>query len=272
MSDFHYFIDALDQLKNTSSTNEKVKILQDLKDNDVEIAKDFFEKALSPKYQFGLKQFPEYDISKEPDRPDMYHFVECAYTRLLEDKTDLKTFINSVLETLTHDEYELFRKICLKDPDCGVSGALVNRVWNGLLDTGIYLCKAVAYSDKAMENIKYPCYVQKKEDGARCLAFLKHDGTVELFSANGKRYTGLDYLESALRNTLNELSLDGIQLMDCDFVLDGELLVMSNLMHGTVLPRKAGNGILNKSIRGTITKNEADMVHFVMWDIIPIDE
>ena len=272
MSDFHYFIDALDQLKNTSSTNEKVKILQDLKDNDVEIAKDFFEKALSPKYKFGLKQFPDYDMSKEPDRPDMYHFVECAYTRLLEDKTDLKTFINSVLETLTHDEYELFRKICLKDPDCGVSGALVNRVWNGLLDTGIYLCKAVAYSDKAMENIKYPCYVQKKEDGARCLAFLKHDGTVELFSANGKRYTGLDYLESALRNTLNELSLDGIQLMDCDFVLDGELLVMSNLMHGTVLPRKAGNGILNKSIRGTITKNEADMVHFVMWDIIPIDE
>ena len=272
MSDFHYFVNALEQLKNTSSINEKAKILQDLKDNDVEIAKDFFEKALSPKYQFGLKQFPEYDISKEPDRPDMYHFVECAYTRLLEDKTDLKTFINSVLETLTHDEYELFKRICLKDPNCGVSAGLVNRTWNGLIDTGIYLCKAVAYSDKVMENIQYPCYVQKKEDGARCLAFVKQNGTVNLFSANGKPYTGLNYLENALRDTVLELVSNDTKFMDCDFVLDGELVVMDNVMRGTVLPRKAGNGILNKSIRGTISQKEADNVHFIMWDLISIDE
>lgn len=272
MSDFHYFVNTLEQLKNTTSTNEKVKILQDLKEKDVEIAKDFFEKALSPKYQYGLKQFPDYVISKEPDRPDMYHFVECAYTRLLEDKTDLKAFIASVLETLTKDEYELFRKICMKDPECGVSGALVNRVWSGLIDTGIYLCKAVAYSDKAMQNITYPCYVQKKEDGARCLAFIKLDGTVNLFSANGKPYTGLNYLENALSDTVKELANNDTRFLDCDFVLDGELVVMSSIMRGTVLPRKAGNGILNKSIRGTISQKEADNVHFVMWDLIPIDE
>ena len=47
---------------------------------------------------------------------------------------------------------------------------------------------------------------------------------------------------------------------------------MSSIMRGTVLPRKAGNGILNKSIRGTISQKEADNVHFVMWDLIPIDE
>ena len=272
MSDFHYFVKALDNLKATSSINEKVKILQDLKENDVEIAKDFFQKALSPQFQFGLKRFPDYDKSKEPDRPDMYHFVECAYTRLLEDKTDIKAFIASVLETLTEDEYNLFRKICLKDPDCGVSAGLVNRVWKGLIDTGIKLCKAVAYSDKAMEEITYPCYVQKKEDGARCLAFVKQDGTVNLFSANGKPYTGLNYLEHALSDTVLELVNNNTKFLDCDFVLDGELVVMDNFMRGTVLPRKAGNGILNKSIRGTISQKEADKVHFVMWDLIPIDE
>lgn len=272
MSDFHYFTEALDQLKATSSINEKVKILKELKEKDVEIAKDFFQKALDPQFQFGLKRFPDYDKSKKPDRPDMYHFVECAYTRLLEDKTDIKTFIASVLETLTEDEYNLFRKICLKDPDCGVSAGLVNRVWKGLIDTGIKLCKAVAYSDKALEKITFPCYVQKKEDGARCLAFVRpKDGTVNFFSSNGKTYTGLETLEYRILEACHDYINDCCRFTN-NFVLDGELLVISGFGNFSFLPRKVGNGILNKSIKGTISEKEASKVYFVIWDFIPEEE
>lgn len=268
MLDFDYFIEALDKLKRTSKTSEKLAILNEIKETDVEFAQDFFSKCLDNKYQFGLKQIPNY-VGPEPDRVSMYHLVECAYDRLLHDKTDLKTFIKEVMKTLTKDEYRLFTLICKKDPSCGVSVALVNRVWPGLISCSSKVCKAVPYSEKALERIKFPCYAQKKEDGARCLCFIESD-SVTFKSANGKEYTGLTKLAEAILKANKEFQeYLKTHYKETNFVLDGELLVFHN---GTELPRKIGNGILNKSIKGTISEAEADNVWFIVWDWIPYEE
>jgi ATP-dependent DNA ligase len=54
-------------------------------------------------------------------------------------------------------------------------------------------------------------------------------------------------------------------------VLDGELLVLDE-DKATLLDRKTGNGILNKAVKGTISKEEADRVVMVVWDMIPVND
>ena len=65
--------------------------------------------------------------------------------------------------------------------------------------------------DKRKHDISYPCYVQPKYDGIRCLAMLK-DGEVHLMSRKGKPFPHLQHL----RNEMKEILEEGI-------VLDGEL-------------------------------------------------
>ena len=265
--EFDTLVDTLKKLESTTKTSEKVELLQSLKDADIDIALDFFQKCLDVKYQFGCKQLPDYP-ENEPDRPSSYHFVEIAYTRLLEDKTGISAFLDAVIHTLTRDEYMLFTRICKKDPSCGVSVALVNRVWEHAIDTGIKLCKAEPYSVKTMKNIKYPCYVQKKEDGARCLCFVDtENSTVKFLSSSGKEYTCLIELENEIWQSQYFFSLEH---NNESFVLDGELVVLDN--NNNIMPRKEGNGFLTKSIRGTITESEAERIRFVIWDYIPFSE
>ena len=265
--EFDTLVDTLKTLESTTKTSEKVALLQSLKDADIDIALDFFQKCLDVKYQFGCKQLPDYP-ENEPDRPSSYHFVEIAYTRLLEDKTGISAFLDAVIHTLTRDEYMLFTRICKKDPSCGVSVALVNRVWEHAIDTGIMLCKAEPYSVKMMKNIKYPCYVQKKEDGARCLCFVDtENSTVKFLSSSGKEYTRLIELENEIWQSQYFFSLEH---NNESFVLDGELVVLDN--NNNIMPRKEGNGFLTKSIRGTITESEAERIRFVIWDYIPFSE
>lgn len=265
--EFNTLVDTLKKLESTTKTSEKVELLQSLKDADIDIALDFFQKCLDVKYQFGCKRLPDYP-ENEPDRPSSYHFVEIAYTRLLEDKTGISAFLDAVIHTLTRDEYMLFTRICKKDPSCGVSVALVNRVWEHAIDTGIKLCKAEPYSVKMMKNIKYPCYVQKKEDGARCLCFVDtENSTVKFLSSSGKEYTCLIELENEIWQSQYFFSLEH---NNESFVLDGELVVLDN--NNNIMPRKEGNGFLTKSIRGTITESEAERIRFVIWDYIPFSE
>jgi ATP-dependent DNA ligase len=53
-----------------------------------------------------------------------------------------------------------------------------------------------------------------------------------------------------------------------DCVFDGELLVMLDGDH-QFADRQTGNGILNKANKGTISAEEAAMVHATVWDLIP---
>ena len=88
-------------------------------------------------------------------------------------------------------------------------------------------------------------------------AILK-DGKCEFRSRNGK------LLE--LHNTLEH---EFLQHGQDNMVYDGELLVVDSLDAGSILERKEGNGILNKAVKGTINKEEANRVVCTLWDAIP---
>lgn len=65
--------------------------------------------------------------------------------------------------------------------------------------------------DKSPEKIEFPCYIQPKLDGHRCVAIVKN-GKCELFSRQRKPITGVPHINAAIE----ALGLDNI-------ILDGEL-------------------------------------------------
>jgi ATP-dependent DNA ligase len=54
-------------------------------------------------------------------------------------------------------------------------------------------------------------------------------------------------------------------------VIDGELVVLG-AYDGEILDRKTGNGILNKAVKGTITKEDSKRVRLIAWDLIPLED
>lgn len=63
-------------------------------------------------------------------------------------------------------------------------------------------------------NIKYPCYVQPKLNGVRCLAKKIDENTIVFTSRKGKKYTTLDHLVPAL-----------LENMVVGEILDGEIYI-----------------------------------------------
>jgi ATP-dependent DNA ligase len=94
-------------------------------------------------------------------------------------------------------------------------------------------------------------------DGMRFNAIVR-SGNVEFRSRNGKEILLLGNLEKEFA------ALAG----DVDCVFDGELLVMFEGDH-QFADRQTGNGILNKANKGTISAEQAALVHATVWDVIP---
>lgn len=242
------------ELKKITSINDKLSILLKYY-NDNELQK-FFVYSLN-KQKYGIKKIPENIIIQEKTSTvdDFNNGL-----KLLDDLSSRKITgnkaINAVIEYLEGNDYfiyQLFTKMLTKFPDCGVSQLLCNRIWNNMFIQDIKLCKAQPYSEKNISEIHYPAISQRKCDGARCLAFCENKN-VTLYTSNGKKYYNL----LDLCNEIANINID-------NFILDGELLVIEN---NKVFSRKEGNGILNKSIHNTITPEEANKVHFIVWDII----
>lgn len=254
-------IDIIHSIKETASTLKKLEILEANKDNKE--LKAYFFYCLNSK-KFGIKKIPDAN-APEWDSQD----CGCVYTicLLLDMLSSRKITGNKAIEEVARMRYkldkgldEIFINMLQKNPRCGVSIALVNRVWENLIPVEAKLCKAEPFSKKSFENIVYPAFSQRKCDGARCIAVFI-DGEVTFYTSKGLVYNRLDSLAEEVKNFY-----DGTT----NFVVDGELLISSD--DEGVCSRKTGNGILNKSIKNTISEKEAESVRFVVWDYIPYEE
>ena len=243
------------KLKNTSSILKKLEILKSYENE--EDVKDFFFYTLND-YNYGIKNLKDVVIceSSSVTFSNMISLLE----ELRNHEVTGNAAIKKVLELLSscdESSRDIFLCMLQKKTRCGVSVKLVNKVWPNLISVSAKLMKARPYSQKNLNNIEFPAISQRKCDGARCLAII-NDGDVKLISSSSNEYYDLN----ALREEVNYFG-DNI-------VLDGELLVVDS--HEKVLSRKEGNGILNRSLHNTISNEDADMVRYVIWDIIPIND
>lgn len=248
-------LSILDQLAATTKGTEKLAILEANKDNAT--LKHVFALALDPMINYWIKKIPAYNKTKRlTPEPLTSAFISLSkLTNRQVTGNAAAALLVQTLESISIDDAVVIERIIGKDLRCGVAAATANKVWGNDFIKEFPVMKASPLDDKALARIKFPAISQLKVDGLRCTAVLD-GGVVTLYSAAG-----------------NVIDLGNVPLMDTlarcmtpDFVVDGELVVVD--ANGKVLPRKTGNGIINKAVRGTISKEEADRVRFMVFDDI----
>lgn len=96
---------------------------------------------------------------------------------------------------------------------------------DSLIEGGVVPMLAQKFSAHG-HKIKYPCYVQPKLDGIRCIAIVK-DGRCTLWSRTRKRITSVPHIERELENAFRgrgEITLDG-ELYNHEMKADFEKIV-----------------------------------------------
>lgn len=261
--------DIIMELEDTSSRNEKIKILRHHLSNEVLIRVLYL--ALNPMIRFWVKQLPEYTPEKSRDpHTNFYKVLGDLQEQICgRQKTghDALNYIKEVLETVSIDQAMVLERVIQKDLKCGVKAATVNKVWKNLIPE--YPCmKASKLSDKVLNNIEFPCYAQIKSDGMRINIHVAPDKeTVSYFSRNGKPvFCNNEQLDADAISIASSMTL--IAGM---YVLDGEMVAVDPKTE-ELLPRKESNGICNKAIRGTISEDEKETLRIVLWDYIPFPE
>jgi hypothetical protein len=247
-----------DSLAANASRNFKIEQLEANSDN--EILREVIRLALDPFTQFYQRKIPEYEFVGEDSehQTSLEMAMQNLYYLSSREVTGNAAIahLRAILSGLEPDDAKVIERIIQKDLKCGVDVSTANKVWSHLIPE--YPCMLCSpFEQKLVDKIQFPAYAQMKMDGMRFNAIVR-DGKVEFRSRNGKQILLLGNLEAEFAALAGEV--------DC--VFDGELLVMLDGDH-QFADRQTGNGILNKANKGTISAEEAAMVHATVWDLIP---
>jgi hypothetical protein len=248
----------LNSLAENASRNFKIDQLNAQSDN--ETLREVIRLALDPFTQFYQRKIPEYEFVGEDSehQTSLEMAMQNLYYLSSREVTGNAAIahLRAILSGLEPDDAKVIERIIAKDLKCGVDVSTANKVWSGLIPE--YPCMLCSpFEQKLVDKIKFPAYAQMKMDGMRFNAIVR-DGKCEFRSRNGKEILLLGNLEQEF------ISLAGS--IDC--VFDGELLVMLEDEH-QFADRQTGNGILNKANKGTISAEQAALVHASVWDLIP---
>jgi hypothetical protein len=247
-----------DSLAANASRNFKIEQLEANSDN--ETLREVIRLALDPFTQFYQRKIPEYEFVGEDSehQTSLEMAMQNLYYLSSREVTGNAAIahLRAILSGLEPDDAKVIERIIQKDLKCGVDVSTANKVWSHLIPE--YPCMLCSpFEQKLVDKIQFPAYAQMKMDGMRFNAIVR-DGKVEFRSRNGKQILLLGNLEAEFAALAGEV--------DC--VFDGELLVMLDGDH-QFADRQTGNGILNKANKGTISAEEAAMVHATVWDLIP---
>lgn len=244
-------LSILNRLEATSSRLEKERILKENKSN--QMLKTAFRLALDPSINFYIKAIPELSGNRVWPMTDLestFEMLETGLAGRLIRGTEARERLAAALGALEGADQEVVRRVIGRNLRCGVSESTVQKIWPDLQLS--WPCMLVSTGE-----IAFPCLAQTKCDGMRFNAVVEN-GKVTYRSRVGK--------ELDLFGVLDKDVLD--LTADQDFVLDGELLMAGP--DGKPMDRKTGNGLLTKFQKGTGTKDLAQQIRAVVWDIIPL--
>lgn len=221
-------IEIIEKIRNTTSTNEKVIILQENYDNDK--LRTILNLTYNPYIQFGVKKLP----NGLPLEFNFDEFVKIALECAKKEGNLSKRQKQQLSLKMGRDKTrELLEKVIKKDLECGINIKLINK--SGIIhieEFGIMLAKPCEYLDKFLENNE-KFYCNMKYDGVRVVTKVK-DGSITFYSRNGKIYDNFEYLKPYIKQSLGEIT---------EITLDGEVTHNDFQQLMTITKRKDNNGI-----------------------------
>lgn len=252
-------LQILEDIGSNTTKSHKINLIEKHKVNAQFLS--VVKMALDPYMNFYIRKIPSYATPATPTKTLDWAMaqLEKLSSRELTGHAGIE-HLRTILSSLSADDATVVSRIIGKDLRCGMADGLVNAVLEGFIPT--YPCLlARPYDQKNIKNIVYPALSQLKADGLR--VNVQINGTaISICGRSGRDIELGDVMDS-----------EWIELgkqFDGPVVIDGELVVVDK--DGKILPRKIGNGIINKAIKGTITAAEAKMVRAQIWDVIPLAE
>ncbi|UYD60158.1 hypothetical protein OPFAMLBM_00137 [Aeromonas phage avDM12-TAAL] len=276
-----FVLDILKAIAAEDSTNKKQQIVEYHK--NVPGLSTCFKFAYNKQINFGInkKTFPVVvDFHNKTDIIATLTFMETyLVTRALTGGTAVAELAKALSMGNAHD-YEVIRRVMFRDLEIGIGATIANKVWADLCPKQPQMLAQPEDDKLSMAIInRGHAIAELKADGARCFTDIDADtDSITMYSRAGNEYMGLDKLKEAIKKS-------GMQ----NWVIDGELVYrkqkavatgLSALMEDDsdefdkaedVSDREEGNGIVNKSLKNSITVDEADCIVYQVWDIIPRD-
>ena len=250
-------VSIIEELRNTSSTNEKKAILTKYEDkNDL---KKLLELTYNPhkKYKMTEKSIDINDFDE--NGVDGYVCFGALLKKLSESNINdkLRQDTNKFLAFTDERIRDLYKCVLLKDLKIGVNASTINKVWKGLIptsETGVDIKPMLASKFDFDKSPKGEFCVTEKLDGIRCMAICKED-SIQLFSRQGKLIEGCVSIETTLMGMRMQVGRD--------FVLDGELLAM-NCGYDTVY---------KETTKRVKNKNEIkEGIYYMAFDMLEMEE
>lgn len=243
--------DIIEQLQNTSSTNDKKEILKEyINDNE-------FHEFLT--YVYDEVNYI-YGKSKLPAMPDTGTY-EIYDSKLSEFYALINDMSSGVLKGNAADEamidycvgkplyyQDLLFYVIKRNIKAGINVKGINEVFGHIIPVAPYMrCESESYMSKRIVYKPNGALAQSKADGAftNCEINEAYEDVV-MTTRSGKQF-----LSSVFLNSLSNIA----ELHDVGhIVIHGELLVKN--IDGTIMDRSKGNGKLNKYFKRASTLNE----------------
>lgn len=223
--------DLFNILRNTASTNERLKILEENMNTTV---KRVFLKAYNEdKYNIRSLRVQPKDLFyvRTLDNPDDWYMFEDVLNKL-RDRTvtgnDAINLVNNTLSFYSIEEQEILIGVIQKNLKVGVSRDNFQKICP-IFNIDYQVSLAYNLDDvKGVDPVDGSYYASRKLDGCRCICLvhseLQDNITVvsepRFYSRQNKEFTTLDKLKEPVKRLIEGYHLTG------DIVLDGEVCIL----------------------------------------------
>ena len=253
------------EISNISSTSDKIEFIKNHQDkidfintikflidpnNITGISSKKWNKA---KIYRNCLNFTNFTNSNEIDfQRDIFDYLLENHTGRDEDIYYLKSICHSWCED--NEDFIFFEKLITKNIQIGIQAKNLNKAIPNLVNSfDIALCSKYE-NCKDIINDENEYEITIKIDGARCIA-IKENGSVKLFSRQGKQWLGLKNIENAIKN-----------INDDNFVIDGELTI-NNFMN------YSSNEVYKQTTKIISSKNDNKQgITLNCFDYLTLDE
>lgn len=238
----------VEQLTNTSSTNDKITILRSNKDN--ELLKKVIEYTYNPNKKYGISEKVLDSITKVERRgscdKNIFELLDVLASNNINDLLRIEI---SKFATNNKDMWPLYRMIILKDLRCNISSKTIAKVWKGLIPE-----HKVMLASKFEGEIKGKVAVTTKMDGIRISAIVEN-GKVKWLTRQGKEVLGL-----------NELTEQILNITNGNLFIDGEILALN--------PGGLNSDDLFRKTTKIVNSKETNKVglRFVTFDVCDLED
>ncbi len=205
----------IERLQGTSGRNEKIKILQSAKGDELwtEVLKFLFD----PMVVTGIS---DAKLSKIVAPMTHRHYDLLGMLDYLrENNTGRDVDISVVHDTISSypEHREWIGQLVTKSLKLGVDVSTINKVYGkGFIKVfAVMLAESFADYPNYLDGKKF--IVTQKLDGLRCVAFVHNNGEAEFFTRNGQTY-----------DQVPDVAADLLKIPARDVAYDGELIAVSN--------------------------------------------